>query len=70
MYEVRCIVSIVIDDVRDSSFAERFLSDVVLPPTKLSPPTLTENGDPLTFFPLYLTVTKYLPGTIGVYRTS
>ena len=37
---------------------------------RLSPAIWTENGDPLIFFPLYLTVTKYFPGTIGVYATS
>ena len=70
MYDVLCIVSIVIDDVRDSSFDVTLRIDAELAPTRLSPLTFTENGDPLTFLPLYFTVTKYFPGTIGVYRTS
>ena len=37
---------------------------------RLSPPTCTEKGEPLMLFPLYFTVTKYFPGTIGVYATS
>ena len=68
-YEVRCIVSIVTDDRFDSrrladwpAAAAGWLADDVTE----SPWTRTVKGEPRTLLPLYLTVTKYLPGAIGV----
>ena len=42
----------------------------MLPAVRLSPWTRTVKGDPRTLLPLYLTVTKYFPGAMGVYDTS
>jgi hypothetical protein len=60
MYDVLFNVSMVIDDLEDLLCLLSALTSVKVvaeEESKLSPPTVTAKGDPLTFLPLYLTVT-------------
>ena len=59
---MRFSVSMVIEDLEDLRSC--------FPPVESTPDTMTEYGEPRTFLPLYLTDTKYVPGTEGVYEMS